>query len=157
MKNYAQVSTCTCHPLTNGTIKWLNWEILFFFFLGNRFKVRFSAKKICLLHLCLILQFHCVLICWISFSITVFSSPEPKAHRWAYSIGRRRPSNIFKHLLWSREADSYQISHIASIGRGNKYCCCLFQSDKNSGCYSFHWLIMGKVEISNFCCLTTGI
>ena len=39
----------------------------------------------------------------------IFSSPEPKAHRWAYSIGRhpssvRRPSsvNIFKrHLLWN--------------------------------------------------------
>ena len=35
-----------------------------------------------------------------------------------------RPSssvNIFKrHLLWSHEADSYQISHIASVGRGNE-------------------------------------
>ena len=37
-----------------------------------------------------------------------FSSPEPKAHRWAYSIGRHPSSiNIFKrHLLWSHEADS---------------------------------------------------
>ena len=28
--------------------------------------------------------------------------------------------------------------------------CFLFQSDKNSGCYGFHRLIMGKVEISYF-------
>ena len=56
--------------------------------------------------------------------------------------GIRRPSvvrpsvNIFKrHLLVSREADSFHISHIASIGRGNEKLCFLFQSDKNSGCY----------------------
>ena len=65
--------------------------------------------------------------CWCYSSI--FSSPEPKAHRWAYSIGRH-PSSVFRfpsvsifkwHLLWSHEADSYHISHIiASIGRGNK-------------------------------------
>ena len=29
-------------------------------------------------------------------------------------------------------------------------CVYLFQSDKNSGCYGFHRLIMGKVEISYF-------
>ena len=70
-------------------------------------------------------------------ALLIFSSPEPKAHRWAYSIGRHPSSvDIFKrHLLWSHEADSYQISHIASIGRGNEYLCFLFQSDKNSGCY----------------------
>ena len=44
--------------------------------------------------------------------------------------------NIFKrHLLWSREADSFHISHIASIDRVNEKLCFLFQSDKNSGCY----------------------
>ena len=44
--------------------------------------------------------------------------------------------NIFKrHLLLSREADSFHISHIASIGRGKEKLCFLFQSDKNSGCY----------------------
>ena len=32
-------------------------------------------------------------------------------------------------------ADSFHISHIASIGRGNEKLCFLFQSDKNSGCY----------------------
>ena len=44
--------------------------------------------------------------------------------------------NIFKRLLlWCREADSFHISHIASIGRGNEKLYFLFQSDKNSGCY----------------------
>ena len=37
--------------------------------------------------------------------------------------------------VWNREADSFHISHIASIGRGNEKLCFLFQSDKNSGCY----------------------
>ena len=32
-------------------------------------------------------------------------------------------------------ADSFHISHIASIDRGNEKLCFLFQSDKNSGCY----------------------
>ena len=59
----------------------------------------------------------------------VIVSLEPKAHRWAYSIGRHpssvRPSsvvNIFKRLLlWSREADSFHIPHIASIdGEGGR-------------------------------------
>ena len=35
----------------------------------------------------------------------------------------------------SSEADSFHISYIASIGRGNEKLCFLFQSDKNSGCY----------------------
>ena len=96
------------------------------------------------------------------------SSPEPKALRWAYSIGRHlsfRPSsiiiNIFKrYLLWSHEAGSCQISHIASLGRGNEKLCFLFQSVKNSGCsatYNFLWLIMGKVEIGIYSCLTADI
>ena len=83
---------------------------------------------------------------------TIFSSPEPNAHRWAYSIRRRPSVNIFKRLLWIREADSFHILHIASIGGGNKDLCFLFQSDKNCGCF-----IMGKVEIGNFCCLTADI
>ena len=57
------------------------------------------------------------------------SSPEPKARRWAYNIARHLLSvrlslssvTIFNgHLLWSHEADSCHISHIASISRGNK-------------------------------------
>ena len=91
--------------------------------------------------------------------ISVFSSPEPKAHRWACSIGRHpssvRPSsvvvNIFKrHLLWSHEANSRHISHIASIGRGNEYRCFFFffpnriRTMVAMAAYSFHWLITGK-------------
>ena len=48
-------------------------------------------------------------------------------------IGSCQSVNILKrHLLWSHEANSYQISYIASIGRGIVF---LFQWDENSGCY----------------------
>ena len=56
----------------------------------------------------------------------------------AYSnTGIWRPSvNIFKrHLLRSREADSFHITHIASTDRGNETLCFLFRLDKKSGCY----------------------
>ena len=44
--------------------------------------------------------------------------------------------NIFKrHLLWSHEADSCHISHIAPIGRGERIILFLSQLDKNSGCH----------------------
>ena len=47
------------------------------------------------------------------------------------SVVRPSSVNIFKrHLLWSRETDSFHISHIASIGRGDEKLCFLFQSDK---------------------------
>ena len=71
----------------------------------------------------------------------LFSSPEPKAHRWAYSIGRHPSSvNTFKRLLlWSRDADSFHISHMASTDGGNESLCFLFQSAKNSGCYGNLW------------------
>ena len=70
----------------------------------------------------------------------LIGSPEPKVRIWTYSVARHLLSvvvvNIFKrHLLWSHQADSYQISHIASISWGNDYYVILFQSDKNSGCY----------------------
>ena len=52
--------------------------------------------------------------------------------------GIRRPS-VCQHFQTTsplkREADSFHISHIASIGRGKEKVCFLFQSDKNSGCY----------------------
>ena len=52
--------------------------------------------------------------------------------------GIRRPS-VCQHFQTTsplkREANSSHISYIASIGRGNKKLCFLFQSDKNSGCY----------------------
>ena len=49
-----------------------------------------------------------------------------------------RPSvvNIFKRLLLgSREADSFHISHMTSLGRGYKLLCVLFQLDNISDCY----------------------
>ena len=93
------------------------------------------------------------------------SSPQPKAHRWTYSIGRHPSSvvNIFKwHLLWSHETDSCQISHTTSIGQGSKKLCFFFCSNRlrtlvAMTTYSFHWLIMGKVEIGIYCCLTADI
>ena len=65
--------------------------------------------------------------------------------------------NIFKrHLLWSREANSSHISHIASIGRGNENLC--FYSNRirtlvAMATYSSQRLKMGKEEIDNFFCL----
>ena len=47
-----------------------------------------------------------------------------------------RLSTFSNDISSSREADSFHISHIASVGRGNdKLLFFLFQSDKNSGCY----------------------
>ena len=52
-----------------------------------------------------------------------FSSPGPKAHTYVGELivheGIRRPSvNISNDI--SSEADSFHISHIAFIGRGNE-------------------------------------
>ena len=63
--------------------------------------------------------------------------------------------NIFKrHLLWIRKADSFHITHIASTGRGNETIF-FYSSRKRTlvamATYSFHILIMEKVEIDNFC------
>ena len=73
-----------------------------------------------------------------------------------------RPSvNIFKrHLLCGHEADSFHISHIASIGRGNEKLC--FCSNRirtlvAMATYSSHRLIMGKEEIDNCFCLIGDI
>ena len=92
-------------------------------------------------------------------NLLVFSSPEPKAHRWAYSIGRYpssdRPSsssvvNIFKrHLFWSHEADSCHISYISYIGRANEYYCVCPNRIRTlvaMTTYNCHWLIMWKNE-----------
>ena len=72
-----------------------------------------------------ILKYKLTLTCW--FSFVLFSSPEPKAHRWAYSIPMvRRPSVVrqsivvhnFKHLLlWNRLANQSQILCGALLGR----------------------------------------
>ena len=83
--------------------------------------------------------------------------------------GIRRPSvrpsvNIYKrHLLWSREVDSFRISHIASIaGWGGGKKSCVFCSNRIRtlvaiATYSSHRLIMGKEEIDNFFCLIGDI
>ena len=56
---------------------------------------------------------------------------------------------------------SIHIPHIASLGGGKEYLC-FFYSNRITTlvameAYSFHWLIMGKVKLGNFCCLTTDI
>ena len=56
----------------------------------------------------------------------MFSSPEAKAHWWAYRIGRpvssiRLLSTLFKHLLFRNHwADWSQISYGVSMDQGNK-------------------------------------
>ena len=59
-------------------------------------------------------------------------------------------SNDISSEAVSREADSFHISHIASIGRGTKSC--VFYSNRirtlvAMTTYSSHSLIMGKEEI----------
>ena len=58
-------------------------------------------------------------------------SPEPKAHWWAYRIGRppstdvrRRPSpsTLFKHLFRNHWANQSRISNGASMGWENENC-----------------------------------
>ena len=63
--------------------------------------------------------------------------------------------NIFKrHLHWSHEADSYQSFAYSIYRLGGTYKC-VFCSNRirtlvAMADYSFHWLIMGKMEIRNF-------
>ena len=80
----------------------------------------------------------------------VFSSPEPKAHRWAYrilmvrrpSVVRRRPSvvNNFKRLLLhNRWADQSQILCGASLGRGNEILFAASGSHDQDGRHAHIW------------------
>ena len=76
-------------------------------------------------------------VSWVGVLSFLFSSPEWKAHWWAYSIGRPLlfvfVANIFKHLLWN------QISYGASMGWGNK---CWFKwsrSHDQDGRYARIW------------------
>ena len=55
------------------------------------------------------------------------SSPEPKAHSWAYSIWRHPSSvvNIVKRLiLWSHETDFFIFTY-SIYGKGNEKLCCV--------------------------------
>ena len=74
---------------------------------------------------------------WRTLSTNNISSPEPKAHRWAYSIGNQ-PSSIRQHFQttsplkpWSRFFPYFAYSNYR---QGERIILFLFQSDKNSGC-----------------------
>ena len=57
-------------------------------------------------------------------------------------------------------AASFHISHISSIGKGNVKLCFCFNRIRTliaMGTYSFHSLIMGKVEIYIFFCLNGDV
>ena len=85
--------------------------------------------------------------------VVVFSSPEPKAHRWAFSIPMlRRPSSVvrpssvrpsvhnFKHLLlWNRLANQSQILCGASLGRGNESLFAASGSHDQDGHHAHIW------------------
>ena len=90
----------------------------------------------------------------------MFSSPEPKARRWAYSRGRQPSSvNIFKWLLlWSRFFPYFTYS-IYRLGEQIIvfFCFNRIRTLVVVATYNFHWLIMGKLESGNFCCLTADI
>ena len=68
-----------------------------------------------------------------------FSSPEPKAQKWAYSIpvepASVRPCvHTFKHeYLWNQWADRNQILSEASLGWGKGCIWFWARSDQNSG------------------------
>ena len=90
--------------------------------------------------------------------VLFISLPEPKACRWAYSIGwhlssvlrRCHPSsvNIFKrHLLRSRSLPYFTYTSIGG-GRNNTvfFCPNRIRTLVAKTTYSCHWLIMGKNE-----------
>ena len=91
----------------------------------------------------------------------LFSSPEQKAHKWAYSIGRH-PSSIRQRFQmtsplkpWSQLLPNL----IYSIYRPGEWINMFFCSNwirtlVAMVSYSCHWLIMGKVEIGIYCYLT---
>ena len=70
--------------------------------------------------------------------------------------GRQKGSvfvKMFKNLLLrNHKEDEAETWHTCLGHYPLQKLCFLFRSDKNSGCYgNFHRLIMGKVEIDNFC------
>ena len=87
-----------------------------------------------------------------------FSSPEPKAQRWAYSMAGNRPSvNIFK---WPPLIFFPYFTY--SIYRWEERIIVVFCANRiripvAMATYSFHWLIMGEVESGIFCLLTADI
>ena len=80
--------------------------------------------------------------------VLFFSSPEPKAHRWAYSIPMvrrpsyvvRRLSTMLKHLLLRNcLADQSKILCGASLGRGNKILFAASRSHDQDGRHAYIW------------------
>ena len=72
--------------------------------------------------------------------------------------GRQKGSifvKMFKNLLLRNHNEDEADTWYTSLGHYPlQKLCFLFRSDKNPGCYGnlkFHRLIMGKVEIDNFC------
>ena len=60
--------------------------------------------------------------------------------------------NMFKNLLLRNHmGDEAETWHTCLGHYPLHKLCFLFRSDKNSGCYGSHRLIMRKVEIDNFC------
>ena len=90
------------------------------------------------------------------FDVLLFSSHEPKAHRWTYSIGRHPSSGVclrttFQTISPLKPWGRFLPNFTYSIYRPGKRIIVffLFQSDRNFGCMATYtsWLIMGKVEL----------
>ena len=98
---------------------------------------------------------------------SIICSPDPKAHRWAYSIGRhpssvRGPSSAFSNGNFT-EAMKLILTkfHIYYLWAGgtNK---CVFCSNRIRTLVAMatctcHWIIREKVETGIYCCLTADI
>ena len=71
----------------------------------------------------------------------IISSPEPKAHRRAYSIPMvcRPPSTMLEHLLRNHLADQSQILCGASLGRGNEILFAACGSHDQDGHHAHIW------------------
>ena len=75
----------------------------------------------------------------------IFSSPELKAHWWAYGIGRPPSSvwlssTLFKHLLLRNHwANWSQISYGVSMGWGNERLFKRSWSHDQDGCHAHIW------------------
>ena len=104
----------------------------------------------------------------ISFPIycTFISSPEPTVYMWAYNIGRH-PSSVrpsVQHFQttsplkpWSRFLPNFTYNIYRPGERIIVFCSNRIRTLVARATYSCHWLIMGKVEIGIYCCLTADI
>ena len=103
--------------------------------------------------------------CRLLYLLTPFfiSSPEPKTHRWAYSIARHPSSVRRQHFQTTFPLKPWSwllLLHIASTGRRNvKLCFCSNQIRTLVAMATFFCLcfIMGKLEIGIYCYHTADI